>query len=140
MNKLSLRNLMKERKKKGFTLVELIIVIAIIAILVAIAIPKFGSITRNANIKSDVANAKNLHGIAAQLLAEDKGATYADDDAFTAEVIKKVDGGKLPDVKAASGKFVVSLDNENNIHVKVGEKEVYPNTDSSYGTNKTSNR
>ena len=40
---------MNKRTKKGFTLVELVIVIAVIAILSAILIPTFGSIIKDAN-------------------------------------------------------------------------------------------
>jgi len=48
------------RNRKGFTLIELIVVIAILAILAAIAIPTFTSITRDANQKVAVANARNI--------------------------------------------------------------------------------
>ena len=40
---------MKKNNKKGFTIVELVIVIAVIAILSAIMIPTFGSIIDKAN-------------------------------------------------------------------------------------------
>ena len=72
------------KKKKGFTLIELIIVIAIIAILATIAIPKFATIRKNANITTDIANAKNIHSIVAQGIANEKisattSLTSADD-------------------------------------------------------------
>ena len=62
MNNLSIRkmNEVSKKKKKGFTLIELIIVIAIIAILAAMAIPKFGAVRENANVKADIATAKNI--------------------------------------------------------------------------------
>lgn len=48
------------KNRKGFTLIELIVVIAILAILAAIAIPTFTSITKDANQKVAVANARNI--------------------------------------------------------------------------------
>jgi type IV pilus assembly protein PilA len=45
-------------KKKGFTLIELIIVIAVIGIVAAIAVPKFGNIQKNAKVQADFASAK----------------------------------------------------------------------------------
>lgn len=59
-------------KKKGFTLIELIIVIAIIAILAAIAIPNFLSIQRKARVKSDIASAKTIYDATSALVAEGK--------------------------------------------------------------------
>lgn len=47
-------------KKKGFTLVELIIVIAVIGILVAILIPVFANVIEKANSKSALSDARNL--------------------------------------------------------------------------------
>ncbi len=59
----------KREKRNGFTLVELIIVIAIIAILAAIAIPKFGDMRTTANKKSDIATAKNVAAIISSKIA-----------------------------------------------------------------------
>ena len=65
-----LKNLKNKKKKRGFTLIELIIVIAIIAILAVLAIPKFGEIKKDANFKSDIANAKTIANAATTLYAE----------------------------------------------------------------------
>ena len=43
---------MKKMNKKGFTIVELVIVIAVIAILAAVMIPTFGGIIKKANLSS----------------------------------------------------------------------------------------
>ena len=40
---------MKKNNKKGFTLVELVIVVAVMAVLVAVAIPTVGSIKASAD-------------------------------------------------------------------------------------------
>lgn len=60
------------KRKKGFTLIELIIVIAIIAILAAIAIPNFLAIQRKARIKADIATAKNIYDATATMITEGK--------------------------------------------------------------------
>ena len=52
-----MRKLMnKKLNKKGFTLMEMLIVVAIIAILVAIAIPTFTSALNKAHDAADAAN------------------------------------------------------------------------------------
>ena len=47
---------MKQTNRRGFTLAELLIVVAIIAVLVAIAIPVFTSQLHNAKASADMAN------------------------------------------------------------------------------------
>ena len=51
---------MSKRNKKAFTLVELVIVIAVLIILAAIAIPTVSGVIGDANKASDVATAKNI--------------------------------------------------------------------------------
>jgi prepilin-type N-terminal cleavage/methylation domain-containing protein len=49
------------KSKKGFTIVELVIVIAVIAILAAVLIPTFSNLVKKANISNDTSVAKNLN-------------------------------------------------------------------------------
>lgn len=48
----------KRKSKKGFTLMEMLIVIAIIAILIAIAIPTFSGAQKKAQYAADTANVR----------------------------------------------------------------------------------
>ena len=59
-----------KRSKKGFTIVELVIVIAVIAILAAVLIPTFSSLINKAKESSDTALVKNLNIIMAADEAE----------------------------------------------------------------------
>lgn len=57
-----LNYLTKMRNKKGFTLVELMVVVVIIGILVAIAIPVYGSTQENARLRAHQANIRTIEG------------------------------------------------------------------------------
>ena len=60
---------MKKRlDKKGFTLIEMLVVIAIIAVLVAIIIPVTNTATAKANAAADAANLRSVMGEANILL------------------------------------------------------------------------
>ncbi len=72
---------LQERGVKGFTLMEMLIVVAIIAVLVAIAIPIFTSQLNNSKVQADAANIRSGYAqVSATVLtaspAPATGATY----------------------------------------------------------------
>lgn len=81
----------KMMNKKGFSLVELMIVVVIMGILIAVAIPLYGAITENANNKTCTNNIKAIKSNAATY----KASYNANVDA--AQLKKMFDDGKIPD-------------------------------------------
>ena len=75
--------------KKGFTLVEIMIVVAIIGILIAIAVPGFLRARENSRGQACQENLTKIDGAKEQWALEFKhsnGTALADDDAFLGDV------------------------------------------------------
>lgn len=64
--------------KKGFSLVELMIVVVIMGILIAVAIPLYGAITANAEKRTCMSNQKLIQEMFAKYCLTDDGKTSAD--------------------------------------------------------------
>ncbi len=96
----------KMLNKKGFTLAELLIVVAIIAVLVAIAIPIFTNQLEKARESTDAANIRDFYAEIAT------GLVTGDLDYATGATMK-VSGGKTATVTTplttATGDFVVTV-------------------------------
>jgi type IV pilus assembly protein PilA len=125
MNNLSIKkmNEITKKKKKGFTLVELVIVIAIIAILAAMAIPKLGSMRTTAKVSNDVAAAKNIATVASTMVANGTLTASITDlssttDTTAAALLAQLDGkAKNGKAEAAGTGFAVTLASNGGITV-----------------------
>ena len=74
---------MKMHSKKGFTIVELVIVIAVIAILATVLVPTFGDMIEKSKQTAIIEEAKNLY--------TDYVIQHASDDDFTDDVVIEID-------------------------------------------------
>jgi len=130
MNSLSIRkkNELSKKKKKGFTLIELIIVIAIIAILAAIALPRFGQIRENGNVKADIATAKNIQ-TAINTAVSNGDLSLPTGTAVTVDLTTVLDSAIVPKAKAKGEKgdaFTATLASDGTITVKAGDTVIFP--------------
>jgi len=76
---------MFRKSDEGFTLVELMVVVLIIGILVAIAIPVFNAASRSARQRTCHSNQRIIEGAVQQYLAADPGNVVADIDGTVAD-------------------------------------------------------
>ena len=108
------------KNKKGFTLVELMIVVVIMGILVAVAIPIYGAVTDNAEKKTCADNRRTIQSMVTtyQMTGGDGGAQipWADiqgtDLTTNAAFLAMFEGGTLPECPAG-GTYSINVSEPN---------------------------
>lgn len=120
------KELNKKSKKKGFTLMELIVVMGIISVLVFITAPTFMSKVDQAKVSADKSNAKSIAvAVKTEML---EGKWKAKNQLTSDEKINIANlyfDGVFPQPQSKSGYFEIFVDG-NKVSVKVGETIFYP--------------
>lgn len=91
------KTLKRKDNQKGFTLVELIIVMAILAILAAIAVPRFGASLDKAKEQADAANQMMLEKAAEMYVLNGEVALTTDNQDITSGLETKDYVSEIPD-------------------------------------------
>ena len=99
---------MKLNRKKGFTIVELVIVIAVLAVLAAVLIPTFAGLIRKANVSKDTQLVRNLN--TALSLETEKPTTMHDALEIAAEA-----GYLVDKINASASGNEILWDSKNNV-------------------------
>lgn len=114
----------KLMSKKGFTLVELMIVIVIMGILVAVAIPVYGAVTKNAEKKTCISNMRDIKSTAATYQMQGNNGDpvkFATETDISAEsnFTKLFEGGNLPKCPTGATYTVKALDTNDGCKITV---------------------
>jgi prepilin-type N-terminal cleavage/methylation domain-containing protein len=131
------------KDNSGFTLIELIIVIAILAIISAIAIPNIIFAVDNARIATDLSNAKVIADSFQIVISKDNDVNRVDftDKEFTktsseAGALKELIEAAAMEIQSvpmikhgpdSGSSFNVTIGGSSGIVVKAGATEIYPN-------------
>ena len=111
---MKLRNL-KGRRRKGFTLVEMVMVVVILGILSSTALMKYDEIQKNAKLNADYASASTI-ATATTMALNDGKISASTTDKMTAIV----NGGYLQSkvkCNTTNSEFVINISTDNNITI-----------------------
>ena len=119
---------MMKNNKKGFTLAELLIVVAIIAVLVAIAIPVFTTQLEKSREATDMANVRSAYATLVadylengaekeiEVKGQQKTAGWQTTPAPTLQVMSNGATGSIA-FDASTDKYTVAIDKDGNVKV-----------------------
>ena len=93
------------KKKKGFTLIELVIVLAVLAIIALIAIPNFTKVRNDSLKKADARTGEQIEKITLMAIADQDVAIPLSGKTYTAKISINATTKKIDVVDGTSGIF-----------------------------------
>jgi type IV pilus assembly protein PilA len=112
---------MKKNNRKGFTIVELVIVIAVIAILAGVLIPTFSGIVEKAKKSAALQEAQNAYKEAYAIALSDDGKITAADNAIDDKETADTADDVVVGIEASGFIFKVSVDADDKVTWDVTE-------------------
>ena len=110
----------RAKNQKGFTLVELMVVVLIIGILVMVAIPVFNNVQDNARKKAHDSNVRILQGAATMYVTSDWDGAEKTADQMKAALENKYIDGTYPENPTESGAYEVTVSSTGVVTVTPG--------------------
>ena len=92
----------RSKNQKGFTLIELMLVVVILGVLATMAVVKFGGRAKEAKIQTAKGEIAGAYGTALQLYEIDCGKYPSSEEGLTALKTSSVKGWKGPYIKSKS--------------------------------------
>lgn len=110
------------KKRRGFTLIELVIVVAILGVLSSIALVKFGDVEKNSKLNADYVTANNIATAAKIAINSD----VSEDEISVDYLVENNYLEGKPKVQSQRDKNFKIYTKGEDIQVKVDEQTFYP--------------